>query len=98
MKTTPLGDDRMGLWLEKGFQAFAYFESKHKNQDSKAAVAELIKTGAFAWDFLDGFHPDFVGDAVADDFNLYAFNSIAEKFVAVFHFYLRYNYGIWVRG
>lgn len=44
--------------------------------------------------FLDFGDADFVGDAVADNFYLYAFYSIAEKFVTIFRFYLRYHYGI----
>lgn len=84
----------MGLWSEKRFQEFAYFESKQEYQDAEAAVAEFVEPGALTGDFLDIYHSHFVGDAVADNFCFYAFNCIAKKFVTIFRFYLRYHYGI----
>ena len=44
--------------------------------------------------FLDFGDADFVGDAVADNFYLYAFNCIAKKFVTIFHIVLADEDGV----
>ena len=84
----------MGLWSEKRFQAFAYFESQQEYQDAEAAAAEFVEPGAFTGDFLDIYHSDFVGNAVADNFCFYAFNCIAKKFVTIFHIALADEDGV----
>ena len=88
----------MGLWLEKRFQAFAYFESEQEYQDAEAAVAEFVEPGALSGDFLDFGDADFVGDAVADGFDFHSFDGVADYPVTIFRFHLRYHYGVWVRG
>lgn len=62
--------------------------------ETQTAVAENVKPCALTGDLLDDLNLNRVGDAVAEDFQLYAFNCIAEKSVPHFNIVLPDEEGI----